>query len=87
MGASVRQIVTMLVKEFVHCIVIANIFAWPIAYFVTNYWIEDYAYRISISPWPFLFAAVLTLAIGLLTVIYQAVRAAVANPAEALRYE
>ena len=87
MGASVRQIVTMLVKEFVHCIVIANIFAWPIAYFVTNDWIEDYAYRISLSPGSFLFAAVLTLAIGLLTVIYQAVKASVANPAEALRYE
>lgn len=87
MGASVLQIVTMLVMEFVRCIVIANIFAWPIAYFVTNDWIEDYAYRISLSPWPFLFAAVLTLAIGLLTVIYQAVKAAVANPAQALRYE
>jgi len=87
MGASVRQMVTMLVKEFVRCIVIANIFAWPIAYFVIKDWIEDYAYRISLSPWLFLFAAALTLAIGLLTVIYHAVKAAVANPAEAIRYE
>jgi len=79
--------ITMLVKEFVRCIVIANIFAWPIAYFVIKDWIEDYAYRISLSPWLFLFAAALTLAIGLLTVIYHAVKAAVANPAEAIRYE
>jgi len=87
MGASVRQIVGMLINEFVRCIVIANIFAWPIAYFANNDWLEDYAFRISQSPWSFVFAAVLTLIIGLLTVIYQAVKAAVANPVETLRYE
>jgi len=87
MGASVRQIVTMLVTEFARCITIANIFAWPIAYLVINDWLKDYAYRITLTPGPFLFAAILTLVIGLLTVIYQAVRAAVANPSDALRYE
>jgi len=87
MGASVRQMVMMLIKEFASCIVVANIFAWPIAYLAMNDWLEGYAYRISLSPWSFIFAAVLTLAIGLLTVIYQAVKAAVANPVESLRYE
>ena len=86
-GASVNQIVGMLVREFLLCIIIANIFAWPIAYFVLNDWLADYAYRISLSLWPFLMAAGLALAIGLLTVIYQAVRAAGANPVESLRYE
>jgi len=87
MGASVWQLVMMLIKEFARCIFIANIFAWPIAYVATKSWLEDYAYRISPSPWSFISAAVLTLIIGLLTVSYQAVKAALANPVEALRYE
>ena len=87
MGASVLEIVTMLVMEFVRCIVIANIFAWPIAYFVMNDWLEDYAFKISLSLWPFIWAAILALAIGVLTVIYQALKAAEMNPVDALRYE
>jgi putative ABC transport system permease protein len=87
MGASVLEIVTMLVMEFVRCIVIANIFAWPIAYFVIDDWLEDYAFKISLSLWPFIWAAILTLAIGVLTVIYQALKAAEMNPVDALRYE
>jgi len=86
-GASVLEIVTMLVMEFVRCIVIANIFAWPIAYFVMNDWLEDYAFKISLSLWPFVWAAILALAIGVLTVIYQALKAAEMNPVDALRYE
>jgi len=87
MGASVQEIVTMLVMEFARCIVIANIFAWPIAYFVMNDWLEDYAFKISLSLWPFVWAAILALAIGVLTVIYQALKAAEMNPVDALRYE
>ena len=87
MGASVLEIVTMLVMEFVRCIVIANIFAWPIAYFVIDDWLEDYAFKISLSLRPFIWAAILTLAIGVLTVIYQALKAAEMNPVDALRYE
>jgi ABC-type antimicrobial peptide transport system permease subunit len=87
MGATTGQMVMLQVKEFVRCIGIANIFAWPIAYLVIIDWLKDYAYRINLAPGPFLFAAILTLVIGLLTVIYQAVRAAVANPSDALRYE
>jgi len=87
MGATTGQMVMLQVKEFVRCIGIANIFAWPIAYLVINDWLKYYAYRVTLTPGPFLFAAILTLVIGLLTVIYQAVRAAVANPSDALRYE
>jgi len=87
MGASVLQIVTMLVMEFIRCIVVANIFAWPIAYFVMHDWLEDYAFKISLSLWPFIWAAILALAIGVLTVIYQALKAAEVNPVDALRYE
>ncbi|MGD2270373.1 MAG: ABC transporter permease [Desulfobacterales bacterium] len=87
MGASVKGIALLLSKEFTKCVLIANIIAWPMAYFVFNNWLEDYAYRTNISLWIFLLAAMSTLLIALLTVSYQAIKAARANPIEALRYE
>jgi putative ABC transport system permease protein len=87
MGASVKGIVLLLSKEFTKCVLVANIIAWPIAYFIFNDWMEDYAYRTNISLWIFLLAALLALVIALLTVSYQAIKAARANPIEALRYE
>jgi putative ABC transport system permease protein len=87
MGASVKGIVLLLSKEFAKCVLLANIIAWPIAYFVFNDWLEDYAYRTNISLWIFLLAALLALIIALLTVSYQAIKAAKANPIDAIRYE
>jgi len=87
LGASVRQMVSMLIKEFVKCIIIANIFAWPIAYFAMNDLLEDYAYRIELGIGSFLLAGLLALIIALSTVSYQAFRAALANPVNAIRYE
>ena len=87
LGASVRQMVSMLIKEFVKCIIIANIFAWPIAYFAMNDLLEDYAYRIELGIGCFLLAGLLALIIALSTVSYQAFRAALANPVNAIRYE
>jgi putative ABC transport system permease protein len=87
MGASVKGIALLLSKEFTKCVLIANIIAWPIAYFVFNKWLEDYAYRTTIPFWIFLSATLLALVIALLTVSYQAIKAARANPIEALRYE
>jgi putative ABC transport system permease protein len=73
--------------EFTKWVLIANIIAWPIAYYAMNTWLQGYAYRINIAVWSFVFAAVLALAIALFTVSYQAIRAATTNPADALRYE
>jgi putative ABC transport system permease protein len=87
MGASEKGIVLLLCKEFTKCVLVANIIAWPIAYFVFKDWLENYAYRTNISLWIFLLAALLALVIALLTVSYQAVKAAKANPINALRYE
>lgn len=87
LGASVRQMVSMLIKEFVKCIIIANIFAWPIAYVAMKDLIEDYAYRIELGISSFLLAGLLALVIALSTVSYQAFRAALANPVDAIRYE
>ena len=61
--------------------------AWPVAWYAINRWLQNFAYRIDLSWWIFVLAGVLALAIALLTVSWQAMRAATANPVEALRYE
>jgi len=87
LGASIRQLVTMLIKEFVKCIIIANIFAWPVAYVAVKGMLQHYAYRIEPGIGSFLLAGLLALFIALSTVSCQALRAARANPVDAIRYE
>jgi putative ABC transport system permease protein len=87
MGASVFRIVFLLTKEIIRWVLIANIVAWPVAFFVMRSWLNDYPYRIKIGIDVFIVSGVAALAIALMTVIYQAVKAAVAIPAESLRYE
>jgi ABC-type antimicrobial peptide transport system permease subunit len=66
---------------------VANLLAWPVAYFAMNKWLQDFAYRLNLSWWMFALAGALALLIALLTVSFQAIKAALANPVEALRYE
>jgi len=87
LGASVSEIIFLLSKDFTKWIIVANIIAWPIAYLVMNSWLQNFAYRINIGMGTFVLAGALALIIALLTVGYQAVRAARANPVDALRYE
>ena len=87
MGASVGGIVQLMTREFIVLVVIAIAIAWPVAYWITERWLEDFAYRIGIDVWVFAGAGVLALAIAFLTVAYQAIKAALTNPVEALRYE
>jgi putative ABC transport system permease protein len=68
-------------------VLLANLIAWPIAWFSMNSWLENFAYRIGIGWWMFVLAGGLALVIALITVSYQAVKAAVMNPVDALRYE
>ena len=86
-GASVTNILLLLSKEFVRLVIVSNIVAWPIVYFVMNRWLQNFAYRIHIGWWIFFIAGALALVISLLTVSYQSVKAALANPVETLRYE
>ncbi len=86
-GASIFRIVNMLSVEFVKLVLIANLLAWPIAYFALNKWLQNYAHRIDIGAGPFLLSALLALIIALITVGYQAIKAARANPIDSLRYE
>jgi putative ABC transport system permease protein len=87
LGASVNSITAMLSKDFVKLIVIAIVIASPIAWWAMNRWLQDFAYRIKINWTFFVFAGVLALLIAILTVSFQAIRAAVANPIKNLRTE
>ncbi|MBD3275967.1 MAG: FtsX-like permease family protein [Candidatus Marinimicrobia bacterium] len=86
-GASVFEILALITTNFTKWILLANIFAWPIAWYGMSKWLQNFAYRIDLTIWPFLLAGLAALAIALLTVSWQAVRAAMSNPVEALRYE
>jgi putative ABC transport system permease protein len=87
LGATVAEITTMLTKDFTKWVLLANLLAWPAAYFIANKWLENFAYRIEIQWWIFARAGGLALIIALLTVSLQAIKTALANPVEALRYE
>ena len=87
LGASAPSIIRLLLKEFIILVGIANLVAWPIAFFVMSGWLRDFSYKISLSVWIFLLAGLGTLFIALLTVSYQAIRAAISDPIKSLRYE
>ena len=87
LGATSSNIVTLLTKQFIQWVLLANIIAWPIAYYAMNRLLQFYAYRINIGIWIFLLAAFLAFFIAVFTVSVQAIRAALANPVDALRYE
>jgi putative ABC transport system permease protein len=86
-GASIKNIIVMLVKDFTKWVLLANLIAWPVAWLAMNRWLQDFTYRINIRWWMFVLSGTLALMIALLTVSWQAIRAATANPVEALRYE
>lgn len=87
LGASVPGILYIISKQFIILIALANLIAWPLAYYFMNDWLKDFAYRINIGILTFIIAGTLTLMIALLTISYQAIKAASANPVKSLRYE
>ena len=87
MGATVPNIVLLLSKDFVKLVLLANLIAWPIAYSAMGKWLQDFAYRIDLEMWIFALGGAVALLIALLTVGYQAIKSATANPVDALRYE
>jgi putative ABC transport system permease protein len=86
-GARVSEVMSMLNKDFVKWVLIAFVIAAPIAYYAMNKWLENFAYKTTLSWWIFALAGILALGIALLTVSWQSWRAATRNPVEALRYE
>jgi len=87
LGASVRRLVLMLSSEFARWVVLANLIAWPLAYYLMAQWLKSFVYRTGIGVFPFLCSALIVLGVAALTVGYHAVRSAVAKPVDSLRYE
>jgi putative ABC transport system permease protein len=87
LGASVLGIAVMLSKQFTKWVLLANVIAWPAAYYIMSRWLKNFAYRTDINILIFVLSGLLVLAIALLTVSFQSIRAASTNPAESLRYE
>ena len=87
LGASVGHIVGLLSMEFTRWVILANVAAWPVAWYIMNKWLQNFAYRIEMNIWAFLFAGILALIISMITVSYQSIKAAIANPIRSLRYE
>ncbi|UCH98192.1 MAG: ABC transporter permease, partial [Candidatus Aminicenantes bacterium] len=86
-GASVSGIVTMLSKEFIKWVLIANVISWPVAYIFMNKWLQNFAYRTSIGVELFIFSGIIAFIIAVLTVSNQSIKAAAANPVDSLKYE
>jgi putative ABC transport system permease protein len=87
LGASVSGIALLLTKDFTKWVILANIIAWPIAYYVMSRWLQNFAYHVNIGIGTFLLSAALALVTALITISFQAVKTAASNPVESLRYE
>lgn len=87
LGASVPEIIMLLSSQFAKWVLIANIIAWPVAYYIMNNWLTGFAYRVNINLWFFIAAGVIALLVAILTVSSQAIKAATANPVKSMRYE
>jgi putative ABC transport system permease protein len=87
LGASVSSIVTLLSKDLLILVLVSAVFAFPLAWYAMHKWLQDFAYRIDISWWVFAVAGIASLLIALLTVCFQAIKAALANPVKSLRTE
>jgi putative ABC transport system permease protein len=87
LGATEWNITLLTTRKFLGLVMLANSIAWPVSYFAMHKWLQNFAYRMDIGLWIFILTAVMSLGIALLTVGYQSIKAALANPANSLRYE
>ena len=87
LGASTGSITTLLSKEFLKLIIIASLISFPITWYAMNKWLQDFAYRISIQWWVFLLAGIIAVLVAAITISFQSVKAAMANPVKSLRTE
>jgi putative ABC transport system permease protein len=87
LGASVESIVGMLAKDFIRLVLAAFVLATPLAWWLMNNWLKNFAYRIELQWWHFVLAGVLAITIAFMTVSVQSIRAALSNPVKSLRSE
>lgn len=87
LGASVGSIILHLVGDFTKWILIANLIAWPLVWYVAGKWLQSFAYHIDLNIWTFILAGMLALLIAFITISFRTIKAATANPVESLKYE
>jgi putative ABC transport system permease protein len=87
LGANVQNILAMLSKDFLKMVIVSIVIAFPVAGWAMTKWLQDFAYRVDITWWVFGVAALVTIVIALLTISFQAIKAAIANPVKSLRTE
>jgi putative ABC transport system permease protein len=87
LGASITDVTTMLSKDFLKLVLIAALIAFPIGWWVFNKWLQNFAYRIDVSWWIFVIAGAIAFLKAIITISFQAIKAAVANPVNSLRSE
>jgi ABC-type antimicrobial peptide transport system permease subunit len=87
LGATVTQIVGLFSREFIVLVMVAFLIAAPLAYYFMNQWLQDFVYHIELSWWMFILGALATIVIAIVTIGYQSIKSALANPVESLRTE
>ncbi len=87
LGATVANIVGLMSKDFLLLVAVSNIISWPVAYLIMNKWLQNFVYRVNPGAWIFILSGLAALVIALVTVSYQSIKAATANPVDSLRYE
>jgi putative ABC transport system permease protein len=87
LGAPLSTIMWLLTGQFIKWVIVANLIAWPVGYWIMNRWLQGFAFRASLSIWIFLASGLAALTIATLTVSSQVIKAALANPSESLKYE
>ena len=86
-GATVSSVLTLLSRDYLRLAVLANLFAWPVAYHLMQAWLGNFAYRIELGPIVFVLGSIIALTVLVATVSYQVIKAATSNPIDALRHE
>jgi len=87
LGASASSITFLLMKDFVKLVLLANLIAWPMAFYVSETWLRNFSYRISPNASAFAFAAIISLVVAIFTISFRSMKAAAANPVDTMRYE
>jgi len=87
LGASISSLIVLVSKQFLKLVILSCLFAWPIAYYLMKTWLNNYAYKIDLSIWVFIFSGLILLIITFLTILFQSLKAARTNPVESLKYE
>jgi len=87
LGASIGRLTNLLTKKYLILVAVSNFIAWPVAYYLSNKWLQDFAYRIDLTLIPFLIAASVAFLITIFSVVYRAIKAASINPVKSLKYE